>query len=64
MCVDDIFEDVVGFEFVVGCVFDCNMGIDFFFLIFNEVVVKVLGLEDLIGKVIIKNFGVFDEERL
>lgn len=64
MRADDTFEDALGLELVAGRAFDRNMGTDSSSLILNESAVQVLGLEDPIGKVIIKNEGAPDEERL
>jgi len=64
MRADDTYEDALGLELVQGRAFDRQMGTDSSALILNEAAVKVLGLEDPIGKVIIKNEGAPDEERL
>lgn len=64
MRADDTFDDALGLELVAGRAFDQKMGTDSSAIILNEAAVKVLGLEDPIGKVIIKNEGAPDEERL
>ncbi|MBX2870937.1 MAG: ABC transporter permease [Saprospiraceae bacterium] len=64
MRADDTYEDALGLELIAGRAFDRNMGTDSTGLILNESAVKVLGLEDPIGKIIIKNAGAPDEERL
>lgn len=64
MRADDTFDNTLGLELVAGRAFDRNMGTDSSAIIMNESAVAVLGLEDPIGKVIIKNEGAPDEERL
>lgn len=61
---DDTYDDALGLDVLEGRGFDRNMGTDSTALILNEAAVHVLGLEDPIGKVIIKNAGAPDEERL
>ncbi len=64
MRADDNYENALGLEIVEGRAFDRNMGSDSSALMLNEAAVSVLGLTDPVGKVIIKNAGAPDEERL
>ncbi len=62
--IDENYIPTLGLEVVEGRNFQENMASNREGLLLNEAAVKVLGLENPVGKIIIKNAGADDEERL
>ncbi|MBK7870038.1 MAG: ABC transporter permease [Saprospiraceae bacterium] len=62
--IDDDYLETMGMKLVAGRNFSTNIASDTFGLILNESAVRALGLQDPIGKYLVKNAGANDEQKL
>ncbi|AEE51910.1 ABC transporter permease [Haliscomenobacter hydrossis] len=62
--IDDAYLPTMGMELVAGRNFSKTIASDTFGLVLNESAVRALGLQDPIGKYLIKNAGANDEQKL
>lgn len=61
---DENYLETMGMELVAGRNFSTTIASDTFGIILNEAAVQSLGLQDPVGKYLIKNAGANDEQRL
>ncbi|MBK9491290.1 MAG: FtsX-like permease family protein [Haliscomenobacter sp.] len=62
--IDDTYLPTMGMELLAGRNFSKNIASDTFGLILNEAAVQAMGLQDPIGKYLVKNAGANDEQKV
>ena len=62
--IDDTYLPTMGMELLAGRNFSKNIASDTFGLILNEAAVQAMGLEDPVGKYLVKNAGANDEQKV